>query len=68
VSGSRSPKSESGNADARWLLRSRDLERAVALARGSRVELEDLSAEIRQALPKLEPAAGTARPLGNSLL
>ncbi|HMG56843.1 MAG TPA: helix-turn-helix domain-containing protein, partial [Kofleriaceae bacterium] len=38
------------------------MERAVALARGSRVELEDLPEEIRSTLPK--PAAGgVVRPL-----
>lgn len=36
------------------------MERAVALARGSRVELVDLPEEVRQALP---PMGGTARPL-----
>jgi len=39
------------------------MERAVALARGSRVELEDLSWEIRQAFPKPVATAGTVRPL-----
>ena len=38
------------------------MERAVALARGSRVELEDLSEEVRQALPK-SVALGPVRPL-----
>jgi DNA-binding NtrC family response regulator len=39
------------------------MERAVALARGTRVELEDLSWEIRQAFPKPVATAGTVRPL-----
>jgi two-component system response regulator HydG len=39
------------------------MERAVALARGTRVELEDLAEEIRQALPKPAASIGTARPL-----
>ena len=39
------------------------MERAVALARGQRVELEDLSWEIRQAFPKPVATAGTVRPL-----
>ncbi|HEX2879055.1 MAG TPA: sigma-54-dependent Fis family transcriptional regulator [Polyangiaceae bacterium] len=39
------------------------MERAVALARGSRVELEDLPEEIRQALPKSAIHSGTVRPL-----
>src|SRR6202158_82623 len=39
------------------------MERAVALARGSRVELEDLPEEIRQAFPKPVPTRGTVRPL-----
>ena len=39
------------------------MERAAALARGSRVELEDLSEEIRQALHKPVAAAGTVLPL-----
>ncbi|HEY4658948.1 MAG TPA: sigma-54-dependent Fis family transcriptional regulator [Gemmatimonadaceae bacterium] len=39
------------------------MERAVALSRGSRVELEDLPEEVRQALPKPMAAAGTVRPL-----
>jgi DNA-binding NtrC family response regulator len=38
------------------------MERAVALARGSRVELEDLPEEVRQALPKPDPT-GPVRPL-----
>jgi DNA-binding NtrC family response regulator len=41
------------------------MERAVALARGSRVELEDLPEEIRQAFPRpAATTAGTVRPLG----
>jgi two-component system, NtrC family, response regulator HydG len=39
------------------------MERAAALARGSRVELEDLSEEIRHACAKPVAAAGTVRPL-----
>jgi DNA-binding NtrC family response regulator len=39
------------------------MERAVALARGSRVELEDLPEEIRQAVPKPVATLGTVRPL-----
>ena len=39
------------------------MERAVALARGSRVELEDLPEEIRQAFPKPVATQGTVRPL-----
>jgi two-component system, NtrC family, response regulator HydG len=39
------------------------MERAVALARGSRVELEDLPEEIRQAFPKPMATAGAVRPL-----
>jgi two-component system response regulator HydG len=39
------------------------MERAVALARGNRVELEDLPEEIRQAFPRPLPATGTVRPL-----
>jgi DNA-binding NtrC family response regulator len=38
------------------------MERSVALARGSRVELEDLPEEVRQALPKLTVSA-EVRPL-----
>ena len=38
------------------------MERAVALARGSRVELEDLPEEIRRTLP-VPAATGTVRPL-----
>jgi two-component system, NtrC family, response regulator HydG len=39
------------------------MERAVALARGSRVELEDLPEEIRCAVPKSVAISGTVRPL-----
>ena len=39
------------------------MERAVALARGSRVELEDLPEEVREALPRLGVAGGAVRPL-----
>jgi two-component system, NtrC family, response regulator HydG len=39
------------------------MEHAVALARGSRVEFEDLPAEIRQAFPRPVATAGTVRPL-----
>jgi transcriptional regulator of acetoin/glycerol metabolism len=39
------------------------MERAVALARGSRVELEDLPEEIRQAFPIPVATGGTVRPL-----
>ncbi len=39
------------------------MERAVALARGSRVELEDLPEEIRQAFPKPVATRGSVRPL-----
>jgi DNA-binding NtrC family response regulator len=39
------------------------IERAVALARGSRVELEDLPEEVRQALSKPVITKGTVRPL-----
>jgi two-component system, NtrC family, response regulator HydG len=39
------------------------MERAVALARGTRIELEDLPEEVRQALPKATVAAGAVRPL-----
>ena len=39
------------------------MERAVALARGSRVELEDLPEEIRQAFAKPVASKGTVRPL-----
>jgi transcriptional regulator with PAS, ATPase and Fis domain len=39
------------------------MERAVALARGTRVELEDLPEEIRQAFPTPVATQGTVRPL-----
>jgi len=39
------------------------MERAVALAHGSRVELLDLPEEVRQAIPKPTAMAGTVRPL-----
>jgi two-component system response regulator HydG len=39
------------------------MERAVALARGRRVELEDLAEEIRQATPRPLPTHGAVRPL-----
>jgi len=39
------------------------MERAVALARGTRVELEDLPEEIRQAFAKPVASKGTVRPL-----
>ncbi len=39
------------------------MERAVALARGTRVELEDLPEEIRQAFPVPVPSGGVVRPL-----
>jgi len=39
------------------------MERAVALARGTRVELEDLPEEIRQTLHKHVAALGTVQPL-----
>jgi two-component system, NtrC family, response regulator HydG len=39
------------------------MERAVALARGSRVEAEDLPEEIRHAVPKPLVTSGTVRPL-----
>jgi DNA-binding NtrC family response regulator len=39
------------------------MERAVALARGTRVELEDLPEEIRQAFPRPVASKGTVRPL-----
>jgi two-component system response regulator HydG len=39
------------------------MERAVALARGERVELEDLPDEVRQAIPKPAPMNGAVRPL-----
>ncbi len=39
------------------------MERAVALAQGSRVELEDLAEEVRQAFPRPVATLGTVRPL-----
>jgi len=39
------------------------MERAVALAPGGRVELDDLPEEIRQAFPRPLPTEGTVRPL-----
>ncbi len=39
------------------------MERAVALARGSRVELEDLPEEVRRAFPRPVAASGAVRPL-----
>jgi transcriptional regulator with PAS, ATPase and Fis domain len=39
------------------------MERAVALARGSRVELEDLPEEVRQAFPRPVATMGSVRPL-----
>lgn len=39
------------------------MERAVAFARGSRVEIEDLPEEIRQAFPTPVATKGTVRPL-----
>ena len=39
------------------------MERAVALARGNRVELEDLPEEVRHAFPWPVSATGTVRPL-----
>jgi DNA-binding NtrC family response regulator len=39
------------------------MERAVALAPGNRVELEDLPEEIRQAIPRPLATPGTVRPL-----
>jgi len=39
------------------------MERAVALARGNRVELEDLPEEVRQAVPKPVLMNGVVRPL-----
>ena len=39
------------------------MERAVALARGSRVEIEDLPEEIRQAFARLVASKGSVRPL-----
>src|SRR6187551_316050 len=40
------------------------MERAVALARGNRVDLEDLPEEIRDAVPTPVAARGKVRPLG----
>jgi two-component system response regulator HydG len=39
------------------------MERAVALAQGTRVELEDLPEEVRQAIPKPTATLGAVRPL-----
>ena len=39
------------------------MERAVAMARGSRVDLEDLPEDVRQAVPKTLAVAGAVRPL-----
>ncbi|HRC55016.1 MAG TPA: sigma 54-interacting transcriptional regulator [Kofleriaceae bacterium] len=39
------------------------MECAVALARGSRVELDDLPEEVRHATPTPQPTAGAVRPL-----
>ncbi|HEX2873711.1 MAG TPA: sigma-54-dependent Fis family transcriptional regulator [Polyangiaceae bacterium] len=39
------------------------MERAVALAQGTRVELEDLPEEVRQAIPKPRATLGAVRPL-----
>ncbi len=39
------------------------MERAVALARGGRVELDDLPEEVRQALPTAASVPGPIRPL-----
>jgi two-component system, NtrC family, response regulator HydG len=41
------------------------MECAVALARGNRVELEDLPEEVRQAAPRASPMDGAVRPLGD---
>jgi two-component system, NtrC family, response regulator HydG len=41
------------------------MERAVALARGERVEIEDLPEEVRGALPRPLVAAGLVQPLEN---
>jgi two-component system, NtrC family, response regulator HydG len=41
------------------------MERAVALARGTRVELEDLPEEIRQAVPRPAVTDGLVRPLAD---
>lgn len=39
------------------------MERAVALAHGTRVEIEDLPEEVRHAVPKHVPTIGAVRPL-----
>jgi two-component system response regulator HydG len=39
------------------------MERAVALARGSRLELEDLAEEVRRAIPRPAATGGKVRPL-----
>jgi transcriptional regulator with PAS, ATPase and Fis domain len=39
------------------------MERAVAMARGTRVDLEDLPKDVRQAVPKALAVAGAVRPL-----
>jgi len=39
------------------------MERAAALALGPRVELHDLAEEVRQAIPRPQPASGAVRPL-----
>ena len=39
------------------------MERAAALALGPRVELQDLAEEVRQAIPRPQPASGAVRPL-----
>jgi DNA-binding NtrC family response regulator len=41
------------------------MERAVALARGSRVDLVDLPEEVRQAFPKPVASEGTVLPLSD---
>jgi DNA-binding NtrC family response regulator len=41
------------------------MERAVALARGSRVDLDDLPEEIRQVLPRPVASGGTVQPLSD---
>jgi transcriptional regulator with PAS, ATPase and Fis domain len=41
------------------------MERAVALARGNRVDLDDLPEEIRQAFPKPVPSRGAVQPLSD---
>ncbi len=40
------------------------MERGVALATGSRVELEDLPEEVRRAFPRPMPTRGAVKPLG----